>query len=458
MAPPEHRPSVRPPLTSTRLREIARDAYLVLAALASLALLMNALPGLHRTLSTVSPPDLVADYKVATAYRDGYDPYSPAGARRSTLNRHGDTGFGHPPTTAFWALPLTRFDLVTANIVLGWLTLLMLLLELCALALALRCPAPLSTAFLGFSYLLTCSFVTYHLSAGQWSEAIGFLICAAWLSLRRGRDALAGLCLGAACTMKLFPGVVVVFLLVARRFRAAAWAGAAYLAVAAVMTARFGFASWKVFLAVQGRIADQWLDNIQNQSVHGIVARLFFPTCGPRAGHVIPAATALSTGISLAIAAALAWALRSRQRVALAFDLGYGAFVLLSLFTSQWTWEHYDVIFVLPMAILMAQLPWLWQRARRRWAAAIVAVEAGTLASWALSVHEKIGLQPVVRGGDHAHHLRLHALEIVNWLPLVLLLALLVRILYLRVEPIPARPSAGSATGQPRDERGQEPR
>ena len=70
MAPPEHRPSVRPPLTSTRLREIARDAYLVLAALASLALLINAVPGLHRTLSTVSPPDLVADYKVARFFAD----------------------------------------------------------------------------------------------------------------------------------------------------------------------------------------------------------------------------------------------------------------------------------------------------------------------------------------------------------------------------------------------------
>jgi hypothetical protein len=419
-------------LRPARSRGYARDVGVVLVSLMSLKCLMSAIPVAQHTLGSISPPDFVTDYRVAAAFHDGYNPYSAAGARRSNLNRWGDTGFGHPPTTGFWAIPLTRFDLLTANAVLGWISLLALLMELVTLTLTFRCPGPLVVAFGAFSYLVDCPFMQYHLSAGQWSEAIGFMCFGSWFHLRRGRDELAGACLGAACSLKLFPGLLVLFLIVARRFRAAACAVGVYLTIAIVMTTRFGFESWRVFWGAQRRIADRFVENIQNQSIHGIVARLFFPACESPAGHVVGAAAALSSFLSLAILAAVIWAVRSPERLGRAFDLAFATFVVLSLFSSQWTWEHYNVILVLPMAILLGHVGRLWRGGHRAWGALTVGIVAGTLASWSLSIREKTELQLAVQQGNHRQHARLHALEALNWLPAFLMLALLVRLLYLQ--------------------------
>jgi alpha-1,2-mannosyltransferase len=389
-----------------------------LAALAAgLVLLVVAAFQIDRASRTNMAADLVVDHRTARAFLDGYNPFSAEGAERAGLTELGPTGLGHPPTTSFWLLPLGRASLQTARQVLAWLSFGTLLAQVLIAAALLgwsRGPALLVAGFVAgtpvFLYLVTL---------GQVSQLIAFLCFAAWWALRRGRPVVAGAALGAACTFKLFPGVLVLWLVLERRWRALAAAAGVWLVVAAVMTARFGFDSWRVFLVAQGEVANAWVADVSNQSLHGVFQRLWASPACELPGRVAPEALALSALVSVGLLA-LAW---KRTRAA-GLDLGFACFALLSVLTSQWAWPHYAVLLVLPAMIAATLL----RGADRplKWAGAVVL--AGLAVTWRLDVRAPAALQNALWAGDRSAHLPLHLVEVLGWLPAVLLLIVALRL------------------------------
>jgi hypothetical protein len=398
--------------------------YVLVASLAGLALLVPALPQLDGAFAEMHN-DLNVDLLTARAFLDHYSPFTEAGTLRSGLAAVGPGGHGHPPTTSFWFLPLGRMSLHAAGVVLGWVTILSLLIELAAILSVLHYPAPLVTAWLMSCFILSCSFMRYHLVVGQISGLIGFLYFAAWMYGRRGDDWLAGAALGIACTLKAFPGLMVVFFLLSCRWRVAAAAIGVYLVVAAYMTAGFGVSSWKLFLTQQGPIANLWMASIQNQSIHGIILRMFRPVCGPRGG-LIREATLLSSLLAASLIAFGLWTVRRIVTLPAGFDVAYALFVVLSMVTSQWTWEHYSVIYVLPMLILAVALENTWRsRTHRSAVAAMFLILCAVISSWRVDVDTKAQLQAEVLGGASGRHFMLHVYDVLNWAPGLVLLAML---------------------------------
>ena len=418
--------SAREPRRPLTAHGVGLLGYQIAAATVGLLLIIQAVPEVRRVLSRTTPWDLNIDRLTARAYLDGYSPFTPEGAALSGAAASGPSGNGHPPTTSFWVLPIATLAQAPATVAMDTVTVLLLLIELMALLRILRCPAPFATAWLVLGYILGCAFMLYHLSLGQWSGIIGFFFAAGWWAGRKRDDWLAGIALGCACTLKLFPGVVVLMFLVTRRWRVLAAAAASYLAVAAIMTARFGLASWPRFLAQQSAIADQWMGDIQNQSLHGIAQRLFTPVCVPH-GPVVRAGLVLSSAVSaVLIGTALWWARRTGRAGAASFDLTYALFVALSVVTSQWTWEHYTIIYLLPAAILAATLIEAYRTGTAGVStAAMLLVLAAVVASWRLSTATKALLQASVLRGNLADHFQLHVFDILNWAPGLALLALL---------------------------------
>jgi Glycosyltransferase family 87 len=395
--------------------------YIGSAIVIGIVLFASAIPGLRNAFRR-TPWDLNVDYLSAQAYLQHYSPFTPEGAKRSGVAIAGPAGLGHPPTNSFWALPLAGMDIHTAGRVLGGITLVLVLLEAFVAMRLLEFPAPLATAWVATAYLAGCSFMDYHLGLGQISGPIGFLFFVAWWAARKGNDVLAGMAVGAACTLKLFPGVMVIFLLVTRRWRAVAAAIAFYLVIAAVMTARFGLAAWMRFLSVQSAVADFWMGNIQNQSIHGIVTHIFEPVCVAH-GPVNHRAMVVSTALSIALlVAASRWTSRHhRQR----FDLSFALFTTLSVLMSQWVWEHYAIIYLLPVLVLAAELRRRWRDQNRVAASAMAFALLAIVASWRLDVHTKQELQRAVQSGRLDHHLQLHVFDVLNWAPGILLLGIL---------------------------------
>jgi alpha-1,2-mannosyltransferase len=401
-----------------------RTLLVVVAGVVGVVLLLNSIPRLSGALGYF-PWDLVTDYRLGRAFLDGFNPYTPAGRVRADL-AFGVSATGHPPTSMLPLLPLiAAVDLPTAHVVMGWLSAFLLLVEFSVLAPTLRVPVPGAAAFLGFAWVTALPLFYDHFLVGQLSMSIAFLLFGAWLAARRGDDVLAGVALGVACMLKLFPGLMVLLFLLWRRWRLVGTAVGLYLAGVLVTMVRFGPSSWWLFVTNQGPIANEFVGHIQNQALFGVVTRLFRPSCRPEGGGMPVAAAAISSLLGLALIAAGAWRAR-RARTEGQQDLAFATFSVLALVTPQWTWEHYDVIYILPIAIGLAALVAAWRNgASRPWVAAGVALLLAAAASWALNDSEKADLQKAIRAGDRARHLALHLYEVINWLPGFVILGVL---------------------------------
>jgi hypothetical protein len=373
--------------------------------------------------------DLVQDYRIGRAFSEGYNPYTPEGRARADL-AFSVSAIGHPPSSVLFLVPLaTAVDLDTARLVVGWLSAFLVLAELMLLLRALGCPAPNVNAWLAFGFVLSLPLFRYHVSVGQMSAAIGFLVFASWAAARRGEDVLAGISLGAACMLKFFPGLLVLLFLLWRRWRIVAAALAVYIAAVVVTAVRFGLSSWLIFFANERNIAGKFIGSIQNQSVFGIVTRLFRPTC-QSAGGLVPEALVIATLVGVVLIAAASWR-ATRVRSEEGRDAAFATFTVLALVTPQWTWEHYDVIYIVPVALMVASLAREWRDGRKRWGAAIgLTLVAAAVASFTIPLNLKVGYQNAVLAGARQFEFQLHLYEVMNWLPGVVLLGVVGRLLW----------------------------
>jgi hypothetical protein len=406
----------------------ARQRQWIWAAVAVVAALWvaHALPLAHVALRAY-PFDGRYDWLGAQAWLAGFDPYTPEGFAR--IGKPGP-GMGHPPTTSFWFLPLAHLPMQQMSRVVGGVTVAMLLVHAVIVCVTLELPAALPLGVLVFGLVLSTSWMLEHLGLAQLSEAIAFLYVLAWLALRRGREKLAGALLGLACTMKLFPGLMVLMLLTTRRWRGVVAALASWSVVALVMSWRYGARSWIEFAFMQDPIAHYWISDLANQSLHGIVLRMFRPSCEGNHAPIWTASLIVTcASLALAFVADRLWRQlpadeRATPRV---IDLQFSLVSLLSIFLNPWVWEHYNVFLILPLAVAAATLlqdPALLRTARA-WGA--VAIFSCVLL---LSIH-KDRKWDARRAFVHHYgpHWKVHAFEVAGWLPLVIALVLIASLL-----------------------------
>jgi hypothetical protein len=408
----------------------ARRLYALAAGCAAVLGLWYGLRNFEEAIA--SPPhDMVVDWNGARALRAGYDPYSAEGLRFLALPP--STGLGHPPTTFVWFLPLADLSLAACKAVWNQLVVLLLFLHLLVIVTELELPSPLLTLPLLFGAVLSTSWMCDHFLVAQLSEVIALLYALAWYHLRRGRDGWAGVALGLACTLKFFPAVVILLLLLVGRWRVAPWAAAAWSAFAVPVTAKIGLHAWREFAAQQAPIAARWLVHVRNASVFGMVQRLHYPLCTSRDGLRAPWVPGLWIAAAIVLALiALAWRVTrgAARRGPRAIDLPFALFTALSLISSQWAWEHYYTALLLPLAVAGVAL-WRARRAGlgRRGLTAGVTALVGCVALLALSIHWKSGIWFRWYTATPPPHYRLHLVEAFADLPTPLALALLASLL-----------------------------
>ncbi len=414
------------------VQRVLKALFVCLSLALSVELVRRAIPMyLPRDWASAHEYDALADWKGAQLFFRGKSPYTADG-----LASMGQAAMGHPPTTPFWYLPLAEFSKPVAAQLSTFLVWLLLPVHTFLCARDLKFPVPLATASLAAATLFASKFVKYHCDATQFSEPIAVLYVVAWSLLRKGQDGRAGVCLGAALTIKLFPGLLLVMLLLARRFRALASAIATYLAVAAVMTHVYGVRAWYEFFRQQGGISDEWLGSIDNSSLGGLVLQVLTPPCVAQA-HPSRNASLVTFACSLVLLAAagyfsMAYFRRARERDPRAIDLPFALFVLLSVFLNPWVWDHYAVLTVQPLFILVAAFWSTWRRAFRRWCdeecstEVLLAVTASTVLAGlglvatfqalAIDSHERgVALSLWQRYHLPAFHRLLHQLEAENF-------------------------------------------
>lgn len=194
-----------------------------------------------------------------------------------------------------------------------------------------------------------------------------FLVCLltiGWVLDRRGHQTWAGVFIGIAAGLKLFPAFLFLYLLASGRWKGLLAGVAAALAVNGVAAAVFGGGAFQDYVRdVIPAVRERWEATWPNCSLNGLWIRAVNPPpqqAGPEAFRSPMLAKAGFGVCALLIVGCTAWA-GWRARKEGDPDIGWAAAVAALPLVSPMAWQHYYVLHLVPLAILAARLSG-WRR------------------------------------------------------------------------------------------------
>ena len=268
--------------------------------------------------------------------------------------------FKYPP---FYAIVLAPFALYPVqSVYTGWFLLNLALLGLTGYLLAFRLWRPFKPASVAPAYLIGIGILNFgpvweSLIRGQMDVVI-LTAAVVVLLLARARKAelLAGVLLALVTMLKLYPGLLLIYLLVQRRWRILAGFAAASLALIVLSGLVVGGTTlWRYvteILAVQ-TAAVPWPEN---QSFDGFLSRLVIPAAQTDWYTTIPFPTWTKLtlyALDLIVLGVTYWALWRGRLMGRRFILGYAAVMPLIVLMWPTAWIHYQTLLLLPFAVLV---------------------------------------------------------------------------------------------------------
>lgn len=293
-------------------------------------------------------------------------PYVPARLQHAAATRRALAlaAQAHPPTLLLAAVPgVRRFGPEGAYLTLAILSLAAAAWT--ALVLVREC-APGLAAHIGALCLLLLVAWQPALAAvrdGQVSVILASLVISGWAALRRGRRVRAGVWLGIATALKLYPGLVLLAT-IQRSRRTVAVAGAIVLAGAAAASATAGRVVWSDYATALSQVLAAHLSSPANLS---IAARLG-PLAHAPVGRAIYLISALLL-IGLTMRCGVDGDSDERGPAITRFDVCFARMCCLSVVLSPIAWHHYTFVLALPIAVVATQV---WQSGRRPILAALL--------------------------------------------------------------------------------------
>lgn len=309
--------------------------------------------------------DIQQDYIAAQRLRVGGDIYAPIQpAEVSALGVHEEYGVGmrlnvHPPLTALLFAPLTflSFPIATLIWTIGSVAVLIGVIYLLIVELQL----PLFGLWRLLVPLVPLMWypVWQHLHVGQFTILLLGLIVGAWYCERRGHSWLAGVLLGFAMMLKIYPMLLLGYALLRGRWRVIGGAAAMILALA-LLQAAVDPAQWIDYITrVAPANAAEWMPNARNASLASVSMRLFVGSSEVRPFFDAPQlelpTRIMLYCIALGVLAAVFWRLRKRPDLAADYSLCLSAIALL----SPLSWDHAAIFLLMPFA-------YIWQQAHMR--------------------------------------------------------------------------------------------
>jgi hypothetical protein len=214
----------------------------------------------------------------------------------------------------------------------------------------------LSVASVGALALLNLRPLSGTIALGQIDLALLLILTLALWALRRERDLLAGALVALGTLFKIYPVLLLGFLLVKRRWRGLAGFALGMLLFNALAVAVMGWEMHRIYLTqvlpnIGGTTA--W---VENQTVSGFITRLFAP---PMEATIFRDRTISLLGQALSgalILLACALALRPARPDSTAYALQYSLFLLLMVLAVPAAWMHYETLLFIPFGALLLHL------------------------------------------------------------------------------------------------------
>ena len=156
--------------------------------------------------------------------------YTPAPGEKTLITRNA-----HPPTSVVVALPFSRLDYPQATLAWNLASLLALVISLWLIARAERLRCEWWVVFPVVTLALLCDPLQQQVNQGQLNLLLLLLLTLTWTADRSGRSRWAGVFLGLASAIKLFPALFFVYYVLRRRWPVVT-TGALTLILATVVT------------------------------------------------------------------------------------------------------------------------------------------------------------------------------------------------------------------------------
>ena len=328
----------------------------VRVTLTILALVLGALAVASRATSLgdtdLTRNDFTPDYVSATALLNGRDPYASLSSLVHYVGPnapyYGPPSFDsrnvHPPALIVMVAPLSKLPYRTARII--WLA-LMAACSAAAIALTARhLGARTGNALVIGIGALALPVFQKDLVYGQSNGLLLLLLVVAWLQMKQRRDGVAGVALGLAIALKLFPALMAIPLIRMPRRRALASTIASSVIFSAVGVFLVGIGSTREFVKPATPVNFAfWRAAPMNLSLPGIAYRwLTSSRWRPGAANAPGIAAALAFAlIALCVVAMFKTPARMSGR--------FWAAIPLMLLATPLMWETY-LVFVVPSVMI----------------------------------------------------------------------------------------------------------
>jgi hypothetical protein len=264
----------------------------------------------------------------------------------------------HPPLTAFLLAPISFLPYMDVGIIWTILSIILYFLTWWMIMRELNIHLPLEylLVFIGFS--LCWHPFHIHIGLGQWSILIGSCIAICWICLRHDRDLLAGIVLGLACLIKFYPGLLIIYLLFTKRWKALL----ATVSVVLVGTLLLGFILGPdqiiyYFTTVVSRDTNIYSTFPQNFSLSGILGK--FLTNGnwvkPILVSPIPIhwlTLILDIGVLIILIKMMFRFPNDQDHKDIAFSL----IIISMIFLSPVSWQHSLTIITIPICLILMKI------------------------------------------------------------------------------------------------------
>lgn len=308
--------------------------------------------------------DFYQEWSSARNWREGISVYAP---QIDTLKRHLGLKYvsvvirynAHPPPVILLSLPLAWLDYLDALACWQLTNLLLIALSIAVTLRTLECQLSGWWVLPIVAFLLLFNPFRQQCLQGQLNGVLLALVTLAWAAERRRLYAWAGLALGLATAIKLFPGWLVLGLLLRRRWTGVIAAVAVFIALHACSWAVLGQQAYQDYIQIVQPDLQRFRFHVTNASILGFGHKLLIGNPAERSWPLWAAPTAawVLMGTLIVVVAVLALRAASRHQSVRSFDVAVGINITAMLLLSPLTWDH-SLLLLLPwLAITACYLP-----------------------------------------------------------------------------------------------------
>jgi len=265
----------------------------------------------------------------------------------------------HPPLAAFLFAPLALLPYWYACLTWSIITIFLYFTSgwLVLKELDFRLPYYYLLVIIGYS-LCWYPFQA-NIALGQWSILIGTCLVIGWICLRHQKNFFAGVILGLSCLIKLFPGLIIIYLILTKRWKALVTMISVVLIGFLVMGIILGPSEIiYYFTMIVPRDVNAFIAFPGNYSILGIFEIFFWDGAWVKPIFISPIpinliALVLDIGVLIILIRLMLHLPINTDND----DIKYALTIITMFFISPLSWQHMLTILILPISIILMKMP-----------------------------------------------------------------------------------------------------